>query len=85
MWARQANPMQPISSGVWNWDLTFTELNNYQTANSDVITYHSYSDPDKTLDTLYDMKKYGRPVICTEYMARPLDSNFITHIPIFSN
>ena len=29
------------------------------------------------------MKQYGRPVVCTEYMARPIDSKFQTHIPLF--
>jgi hypothetical protein len=31
-----------------------------------------------------DLKtKYGRPVIVTEYMARPIGSKFQTHIPMF--
>ena len=83
MWARQANPSQPISSGVWNWDLSFMELNNYQTSNSDIITYHIYKDVAETTQKILDMQAYGRPTICTEYMARPLSSNFITHIPLF--
>ena len=83
LWARQANPSQPISAGVWNWDVQFTELNLYQTSNSDVITYHIYGDVAKTTQTIQNMMVYGRPTICTEYMARPLGSNFITHIPLF--
>lgn len=31
------------------------------------------------------MKKQGRPVVCTEYMARPMDSKFQTHIPLFND
>ena len=30
------------------------------------------------------MKLQGRPVICTEYMARPIGSNFQNHIPLFN-
>jgi hypothetical protein len=51
-WARMANPIQPISSGVWNWQLAFTELNNYQTSNSDVITFHTYDYESATNDTI---------------------------------
>jgi len=29
------------------------------------------------------LKKHGRPVICTEWMARTLGSLFKTHLPIF--
>lgn len=28
-------------------------------------------------------KSYGRPVVCSEYMARPMESKFQTHIPLF--
>jgi hypothetical protein len=48
-----------------------------------VITYHIYGDVAKTTQTILDMMVFGRPTICTEYMARPLGSNFITHIPLF--
>ena len=30
-----------------------------------------------------ELKKLGRPVICTEYMARTRGSKFETHLPIF--
>lgn len=29
------------------------------------------------------MEVQRRPVICTEYMARPLNSKFISHLPLF--
>lgn len=48
-----------------------------------MITFHFYSDEQSTDQTVQNMKVYGRPVICTEYMARPLKSTFITHIPLF--
>jgi hypothetical protein len=79
-WARQVNPDQPLSAGLWNKDLT--DLNTFQLANSDVITYHDYNTVQvhqKTIDTL---KKYGKPLICTEYMARTRNSTFFTIMPI---
>jgi len=75
--------MQPISSGVWNWGIDFTELNNYQLGNSDVITFHHYSNAIETNSTIQDLKMYNRPIINTEYMARPLNSTFESHVPLF--
>lgn len=79
-WGRQINPDQPLSAGLWNEKLT--DLNAFQLANSDVITYHDYNPKDvheKTIDTL---KKYGKPLICTEYMARTRNSTFSTITPM---
>jgi len=80
-WAWAVRPAQPLSTGVWyNEQPT---INDFQLKNSDVITFHNYSDTielKKALDTLV---KLGRPVICTEYMARTNNSKFITHLPIF--
>ncbi len=80
-WAWSVRPAQPLSTGVW-----FNEqpsINDFQLKNSDVITFHNYNDTvelKKALDTLV---AFGRPVICTEYMARTNNSKFITHLPIF--
>lgn len=81
-WARAVNPSQPISAGVWSDGPNFKELNRFQLENSDVITYHNYSyidDHRKTIDTL---RKYGRPLICTEYMARRNGSLFQLIMPL---
>ncbi|MEP6682218.1 MAG: 1,4-beta-xylanase [Parafilimonas sp.] len=79
-WAREINPDQPLTAGVWNTKLT--DLNTYQLANSDLISYHDYNPINvhrKTIDTL---KKYARPLVCTEYMARPRNSTFFTIMPL---
>ena len=79
-WSRQINPDQPLTAGVWNQDLH--DLNTYQLANSDVISYHNYEDAihhEHCIDTL---KKYGRPLLCTEYMARLRNSKFFNIMPI---
>lgn len=80
IWARAINPSQPISVGVWNKDLV--ELNQIQLDNSDVITYHNYSnatDHQAAIDTL---KLLGRPLFCTEYMARKFGSTFQDIMPM---
>ena len=38
-WAREIDPTQPVSAGVWNPSLT--DLNEFMLENSDIITYHN--------------------------------------------
>jgi hypothetical protein len=79
-WGYQVNPDQPLSSGIWNKDLH--ELNQYQLAHSDVITYHDYQPLKEHQHTIDTLKSYHRPLICTEYMARPRGSTFLTIMPM---
>ena len=86
-WAREANPMQPLTSGVWAVDTSpdgasLGELQEIQLRESDVITFHNYTWPEYFKRQVSWLKKYNRPVICTEYMARPVGSTFDTVLPI---
>jgi hypothetical protein len=80
-WAREANPTQPLTSGVWSVDTSpdganLGELQQIQLRGSDIITFHNYSWPEFFKRQVSWLKKYNRPVICTEYMARPMGSTF---------
>ncbi|HPM32548.1 MAG TPA: glycoside hydrolase family 2 TIM barrel-domain containing protein [Chryseolinea sp.] len=79
-WGREVNPSQPLSAGVWAKDLV--DLNNYQLANSDVTTYHNYSDEVEHKKWIDSLRSYGRPLICTEYMARTRGSRFENIMPM---
>jgi hypothetical protein len=79
-WATQANPEQPITSGVWKWDLE--ELNEFQILNSDIITYHDYESANWHQRVIELLKTHNRPMICTEYMARTRDSRFSNILPL---
>jgi len=81
-WAREVNPSQPVSAGVWNNGPEFRELNKFQLENSDIITYHNYAYIDDHRHTIDTLKKYGRPMICTEYMARRNGSLFQLIMPL---
>lgn len=83
IWGREINPSQPLSSGVWNKKLT--ELNAIQLANSDIITYHDYSDSASHRVTIDSLKKLGKPMICTEYLARTRNSFFQTIMPMLKH
>lgn len=79
-WGREVNPSQPLSAGVWHKDLV--DLNNYQLANSDITTYHNYSDEVEHKKWIDSLRTYGRPLICTEYMARTRGSLFKNIMPM---
>lgn len=79
-WAREVNPEQPISAGLWDWG--FEKLNTIQYLNSDVITYHDYEEAPMHERVIQLLKAGGRPLICTEYMARPRNSRFSTILPL---
>ena len=81
-WSREINPDQPITAGLWNWSGPFNELNRFQLANSDVISYHCYDSPEKHLRTIEILKFFGKPMICTEYMARTRNSTFMNCLPM---
>lgn len=86
-WARSANPSQPLTSGVWigdHWDdlNKVDEIERTQITQSDVITFHDYSWPETFEKRARQMLTYGRPVICTEYMARGNGSTFDGSLPI---
>lgn len=79
-WGREINPVQPLTAGVWNKDLV--DLNSFQLASSDVITYHNYENEIAHQQAIDSLKKYSRPLICTEYMARPRNSTFFNIMPL---
>lgn len=80
-WAREVNPQQPLTSGVWKGDWStpekMTEMDRIQIELSDVITFHNYDSPTELEKRINWLKRYNRPMICTEYMARGNGSFFI--------
>ncbi|UHG90446.1 cellulase family glycosylhydrolase [Spirosoma oryzicola] len=89
-WARAAGASQPLTSGVWvyrgpaDWQNPekWTPMEKVQFENSDIITFHQYSNPTELEKVIPALQSMGRPVICTEYMARGVNSKFQTHLPI---
>lgn len=81
-WARAVNPSQPVTAGVWNNAPPFKELNKFQLENSDVITYHNYNYVDHHQNAIDTLRKFNRPLICTEYMARRNGSLFQLILPL---
>lgn len=85
-WARTERPQQPLTSGMWtgNWTDPRKEsaTTKIQLAESDVITFHNYDWPEGFEARIAELRATGRPLICTEYMARGNGSTFDTILPI---
>ena len=86
-WAREMNPTQPLTAGPWKGDYVDPSqtlpITTFMLENSDVITFHSYDDLPNLQRQVAALQKYGRPVLCTEYMARPRGSTFESILPYF--
>jgi hypothetical protein len=50
---------------------------------SDVISFHDYGNTDNTQKRINELKTYGRPLLCTEFMARGNGSTFEHALPLF--
>jgi hypothetical protein len=81
-WAWSVRPTQPLTCTTWNSDAPFKRYNEFQLRNSDVITFHNYSKPEHLEAEIHTLQQLGRPVICSEYMARTNNSTFEKNMPI---
>lgn len=91
LWARSQQPVQPLTSGVWTsekngWSkesiANRTETEKIQFANSDIITFHQYGNATDFEKYVKELKTNGRPIICTEYMARGNLSTVLSIMPV---
>lgn len=85
-WARAVDPSQPLTSGVWRGDWGQPQgrsaISDIQLANSDVVTFHSYAEPAGFESRINELTPMGRPILCTEYMARPRGSTVQSILPV---
>lgn len=78
-WARAVSPSQPLTTGSW---FHHRKLNSFAHAASDIISFHNYGDLAALDADIGGLKAFGRPVICTEWMARTTGSRFESHLPL---
>jgi hypothetical protein len=86
-WARESNPSQPLTSGVWvgTWadEENLSPMARLQLEESDVISFHTYSNLEQARQCVQNLRRYNRPLLCTEYMARGNDSLFNPKLGFF--
>ena len=81
-WAWSVRPSQPLTCATWNGGEKFKRYNDFQLQNSDVITFHNYSDAKNLQAEILRLQKHGRPLICSEFMARTNNSTFEKNLPV---
>jgi hypothetical protein len=85
-WARSENPVQPLTCGVWKNDWSSPDklnaMEKVQINYSDVISFHNYDGPEAFEKRIQWLLPYGRPLLCTEYMARGNGSTFQGTMPV---
>ena len=90
-WVREVNPSQPITTSVWkadgkdkNWSKldSLSDLSRFTILNSDIISFHTYGNIGEMKLRINQLKKYNRPILCTEYLARGQGSTFQAMLPL---
>jgi len=90
-WARGVNPSQPLTAGVWGDFMgrdgkqleALDGISKFMLEHSDVISFHTYETPDVPPRQIEFLETYGRPILCTEYLARSRDNTFENLLPLF--
>ncbi len=89
MWAREINPSQPLTVGLWKDSETWNDIDSlsaidrFAISNSDVISFHAYGDLEETRRKIEDLEQFNRPLLCTEYLARGEQNTFQIMLPLF--
>lgn len=88
-WARSADPTQPLTSplfdgGDWSpaGEAHLGAITRTQLEQSDVISFHNYGWPEELEARITQLEGYGRPILCTEYMARSVGSTIDGCLPV---
>ncbi len=84
-WAQAVRPSQPLTVGLWR--STLKQITELSATQSDIISFHQYESPQSVLDDIDRIEGLaeGRPILCTEYMARGMGNTFHTILPILRN
>ena len=69
--------------GSFFWHDYMTEIRLCGERNSDVVSFHSYGNLNDVRERLDELERYGRPLLCTEWLARHHGSKFASHLPLF--
>ncbi len=88
--ARVCAPEQPLTVGAWSTPVAGVTEAAYETpidraalALSDIVTFHAYLSTDKVDAIITALARMGRPMLCTEWMARPVGSRIADQLSLF--
>lgn len=81
-WAREVNPSQPLTAPMWATPDSRSynrPISEFVCANSDVISFHCYENVKKCRRFIRYARRFHRPVLCSEWMARSRGSGLFLH------
>jgi hypothetical protein len=62
--------------GHWSDPSKLSAIEQAQLGESDIITFHNYGRLEDVKQCVQNLRRYNRPILCTEFMARPTGSTF---------
>lgn len=80
-WARKETPRQPLTVAFWQG--IDSPLSKRMIELSDILSFHAYTSLPNVKSIVEQVSALGRPLLCTEWMARGMESRFETHMPYF--
>ena len=88
--AREQRPRQPLTVGAWSTPVAGalgaayeTEIDRTALELSDIVTFHAYLSTEKVAGIIKALERHRRPMICTEWMARPVGSRIADQLELF--
>src|SRR5699024_9885435 len=67
----------------WADSADMDPMDQFMFNHSDVISFHCYDPLKVAKKKVKILRRYHRPLVCSEYMARPNGSTFETILPYF--
>lgn len=80
---REIDPIQPITIGIWTYPTVLKEVEQIGLENSDILSFHNYGDYDSNVREIALLKKYGRPIVNTEWLNRCGGNTVEALFPLF--
>lgn len=84
-WVRGQHPVQPLTSAIWLGDWSspnhLSLIQAVQIGHSDIVSFHNYGPGEDFARRIKWLKAFDRPLMCTEFMARPTGSTFEAILP----
>lgn len=83
---RSCNPSQPLTACIWRYEKDHAPsraITEYLLETCDIISYHFYGNLKEHVKIIKDLKKAGRPIINTEWLARCMHNTVFELFPLF--
>ena len=78
----KANEWQKKTGWLFGFNYVVSTAVN-STEMSDIITYHDYNPLESSVEKINNLKKYNRPILCTEWLFREGGNTFESHLPLY--